>query len=77
MRPESLRNEPLGYLPALIALAMAALSLPTRANTQLLSLCSGTTLPASPTKNGKSDCDSACHVGCQRQKKWDRSGRLC
>jgi len=74
MRPETLRHEPLAHLPALIALALAAISLPARANTQLLTLCSGATLPANPGKTGKSDCDSACHVGCQRQKK---SGRLC
>lgn len=73
MRPETLRNEPLAYLPALIALALAAFSLPARANTQLLYLCSGTTLPTSPGKGGKADCDSPCHIGCPRQKK---SGRL-
>jgi hypothetical protein len=74
MHPESLRNEPLAYLPALIALAMAAVSLPARANTQLVSLCSGATLPGKTDQRGNRDCDTACHVGCQRQKK---SGRLC
>ncbi len=75
-----MRHEPLAYLPALVALALAAFSLPARAHSQLISLCSGATVPANPGdpgKRGDRDCDSACHVGCTRQKKLDGSGRLC
>lgn len=67
-------REPLAHLPALIALALAAISLPARAQVQLVSLCSGATLPIAPGRNGKADCDTACHVGCSRDR---RSGRLC
>ncbi len=66
-----LRSEPLAYLPALAALALAAVSLPARAEARLISLCSGGTLPnGTPDR----DCDTACHVGCTRTKK--ASGRL-
>lgn len=72
-----MRAEPLAYLPALVALALAATSLPARAHLQLLSLCSGTPAPASPQQRGNRECDTACHIGCPRQKKSDGSGRLC
>ena len=41
-----LRSEPLAYLPALLALALAAVAVPARAEARLISLCSGGTLPA-------------------------------
>ncbi len=65
-----MRHEPLAYLPALLALALAAVSLPARAQTQLILSCNGNSLPANP---GNRDCDTACHVGCTARKK---SGRL-
>jgi hypothetical protein len=83
-----LRHDPLACLPALLALAMAAISLPARAHTQMLLLCSGGALPApapapalwegpapigapgQPTTPNR-DCDSACHVGCNRDKRND------
>lgn len=65
-----LRREPLAYLPALLALALAALAIPARAEARLISLCSGNSLPSAPGR----DCDPACHVGCNREKR--ASGRL-
>jgi hypothetical protein len=62
-------REPLAHLPALIALALAAISLPARAQTMLLVSCSGAPLPANPGQRGNRECDQACHVGCSRQKK--------
>jgi hypothetical protein len=67
-----MRHEPMAYLPALLALALAAFSLPARAQTQLITLCSGGSLPGTPMPRNQ-DCDSACHVGCTARKK---SGRL-
>ena len=67
-----LRSEPLAYLPALLALALAAFSLPARAEARLISLCSGSSLPAPSIPNR--DCDQACHIGCSREKR--SSGRL-
>lgn len=66
-------REPLSYLPALIALILAAFSLPARSQTMLLVACSGAPLPANP---GNRDCDSACHIGCSRQKKFNDSRRF-
>lgn len=65
-----LRSEPLAHLPALLALVLASLSLPARSEAQLLSLCSGKSLPSQPSR----DCDQACHIGCSREKR--ASGRL-
>jgi hypothetical protein len=65
-----LRREPFAFLPALLALTLAAFSLPARAEARLISLCSGGSLPGAPDR----DCDTACHVGCPREKKG--SGRL-
>lgn len=65
------RHDPLFHLPALIALALAASSLPARAQTRLVSLCSGGSLP---TRTPARECDQACHIGCTRTKKL--SGRL-
>jgi hypothetical protein len=64
------RREPLAYLPALLALTLAAFSLPARAETRLISLCSGGSLPGAPDR----ECDQACHIGCTREKR--ASGRL-
>ena len=70
-----MRREPLAYLPALLALTLAAFSLPARAETRLISLCSGGSLPAPDTPNAPDrDCDQACHIGCTREKR--ASGRL-
>lgn len=41
-----LRTEPLAYLPALLGLTQAATAAPTHAETWLISLCSGGSLPA-------------------------------
>lgn len=71
-RPDWLRGEPLAFVPALVALAMAATSLPARSQTALILSCAGTTLPGQPLPDR--DCDQACHVGCTRGKK--ASGRL-
>ena len=68
-----LRGEPLIYLPALAALALASTSLPARAEARLVMLCNGGALPA-PGQSPERECDSACHVGCTRPKKG--SGRL-
>jgi hypothetical protein len=72
-----LRSEPFAYLPALLALALAAIAVPARAEARLISLCSGSSLPApgapSPSKPSR-DCDQACHIGCSREKR--SSGRL-
>ena len=67
-----LRSEPFAYLPALLALALAAIAVPARAEARLISLCSGSNLPApgAPSR----DCDQACHIGCSREKR--SSGRL-
>jgi hypothetical protein len=65
-----LRTEPLAHLPALLALALAALAVPVRAEARLISLCSGGSLPGEPGR----DCNPACHVGCSREKR--ASGRL-
>ena len=65
-----LRRDPLAYLPALLALMLAAFSLPAGAEIRLISLCSGGSLPAQPGR----DCDQACHIGCSREKRG--SGRL-
>ena len=65
-----MRREPVAYLPALLALTLAAFSLPARAETRLISLCSGNSLPDEPDR----DCDQACHIGCTREKR--ASGRL-
>lgn len=62
-----LRHEPLAHLPALLALALAAMSLPARAEAQLTSLCSGRSLPGPQAP--RRECDQACHVGCSREKK--------
>jgi hypothetical protein len=67
----TMRTEPLAYLPALIALALSVFALPSRAQAQLISLCSGTALPGQTPER---DCDQACHIGCTRTKKL--SGRL-
>jgi len=67
-----LRSEPLAHLPALLALTLAAFSLPARAEARLISLCSGNSLPAPSTPSR--DCDQACHIGCSREKR--SSGRL-
>ncbi len=67
-----LRSEPLAHLPALLALALAAVAVPARAEARLISLCSGSSLPA-PSKPSR-DCDQACHIGCSREKR--SSGRL-
>jgi hypothetical protein len=67
-----LRTEPLAHLPALIALALAAIAVPARAEARLISLCSGSSRPA-PSTPGR-DCDPACHIGCSREKRG--SGRL-
>lgn len=76
-RPEPaltrLRADPLAFLPALVALALAGSTLPARAETRLLALCNGGALP-NPGQMPNRDCDTACHVGCLREKK--RSGRL-
>jgi hypothetical protein len=69
----TLRTEPLAHLPALVGLALAALSLPARADAQLVSLCAGGSLPGQVP--ARRDCDQACHVGCNREKKAG-SGRL-
>lgn len=74
MMAKMLRNNPFAYLPALIALALAAISLPARAQVQLASLCSGGSLPTAPA--GSRDCDQACHIGCNRPKKGANSGRF-
>jgi hypothetical protein len=72
-----LRSEPLAHLPALLALALAAVAVPARAEARLISLCSGSSLPApgtpTPITPGR-DCDQACHIGCSREKR--SSGRL-
>ncbi|WP_017669023.1 hypothetical protein [Sandarakinorhabdus sp. AAP62] len=65
-----LRTEPLAYLPALLALALAAMSVTARAEAPLISLCSGKNLPREPSR----ECDQACHIGCSREKRG--SGRL-
>jgi hypothetical protein len=70
MMTTMLRAEPVAYLPALAALALAALSLPARAETRLIALCSGGTLPAGTPNR---DCETACHAGCARIRK--SSGR--
>jgi hypothetical protein len=62
-----LRTEPLAHLPALLALALAAMSLPAQSQTRLVSLCSGSSLP-SPSAPSR-DCDQACHIGCSRERK--------
>lgn len=72
LRPDKLRTEPLAHLPALLALALAAIAMPSHAETTLLNLCSGNSLPAQPTPGR--DCDQACHIGCSREKK--ASGRF-
>ena len=69
-----MRHEPLAYVPALVALILAAFSLPARSQTMLVSACSGAPLPANPGQ--RRECDSACHVGCSRQKKSSVSGRF-
>ena len=65
-----LRTEPLAHLPALLALALAAISLPARAEARLVSLCSGGNQPAGSGR----DCDPACHIGCHRDRRG--SGRI-
>ena len=67
-----LRSEPLAHLPALLALALAAVAVPARAEARLISLCSGSSLPAPGIPSR--DCDQACHIGCSREKRG--SGRL-
>jgi hypothetical protein len=67
-----LRSEPLAHLPALLALALAAVAVPARAEARLISLCSGSSLPAPDAPSR--DCDQACHIGCSREKR--SSGRL-
>jgi hypothetical protein len=66
------RTDPLAHLPALIALALAATSLPARSQTVLISLCSGGSLPGQ--QQPARDCDTACHIGCTREKRG--SGRV-
>ncbi|WP_310476741.1 hypothetical protein [Sandarakinorhabdus sp.] len=65
-----LRRDPLAYLPALLAITLTALAVPARAEALLISLCSGGSLPDQPVR----DCDPACRVGCNREKK--ASGQL-
>lgn len=67
-----LRSEPLAHLPALLALALAAVAVPARAEARPIRLCSGSSLPAPSTPSR--DCDQACHIGCSREKR--SSGRL-
>lgn len=75
-----LRHDPLACLPALLALAMATISLPARAHTRLLMLCSGGVLtvplsaPGQPQRPDR-ECDSACHAGCSREKRSDTGRR--
>lgn len=70
-----LRREPLLHLPALVALALASVSLPAFSTTRLASLCSGGQVPAPAGGPGR-DCDQACHIGCSRARKPGASGRL-
>ncbi len=63
---DRLRSDPVAFLPALLALAMASMSLPVRAEARLLALCSGDEAPLG--KPGR-DCDQACHSNCSRHKK--------
>jgi hypothetical protein len=65
-----LRRDPFAYLPAVLALTLAGFNLPARAESRLISLCSGESWPAQPDR----DCDQACHIGCSREKRG--SGRL-
>jgi hypothetical protein len=71
-----LRHDPLACLPALLALAMASISLPARAHTQLVMLCGSGALPV-PGQPPRPDreCDSACHAGCSRDKRLPGAGR--
>lgn len=75
MTVDGLRREPLAHLPALIAIALAAVSLPAFSTTRLVALCSGGEVPL-PGQAPNRDCDQACHIGCSRTKKTGASGRL-
>lgn len=75
MMIDRLRGEPLAHLPALIALALAAVSLPAFSTTRLVALCSGGAMQL-PGQTPRRDCDQACHIGCSRTKKTGGSGRL-
>lgn len=75
MITDPLRRDPLLHLPALIALALAATSLPARAEARLMVLCSGGQVP-SPARQPGNDCDQACHASCSRSRKPGSSGRL-
>lgn len=75
MSLEALRRAPLAHLPALIALALASISLPVASRARLVSLCSGGQAPLPGQMPGR-DCDVACHAGCSRTKKPGGSGRL-
>lgn len=63
-----LRADPAAFLPALLALMLAAASLPARAHLQMVMSCAGRTLPT-PGQPPVRDCDIACHVGCTRTKR--------
>jgi hypothetical protein len=62
MRSES----PWPYLPALLALAMAAMTAPAAATAQAISLCSGGKAPA--PGDAPDDCAQACHFAAQRKR---------
>ena len=66
MRIEQLRRDPLAHLPALLALALAAMALPAQAQARLVTLCSGGSLPV-PGRGQDPGCEQACHVGCRRE----------
>jgi hypothetical protein len=72
MLTERLRAEPLAYLPALVALALAGISLPARSQARLISLCSG---GQAPIRGQRPDCDLACHAGCTRKRPGGSGGR--
>ena len=76
LRPDIMRREPLAFLPALVALALAALSVPAHAQTLLISLCAGGSLPMPGQAPARRDCDMACHAGTARSKKAPGSGRF-
>ena len=77
MAIERLRGAPLAYLPALMALALAGVSLPARAQIGLMTLCSGGQVPLPGNRPGqRPDCDGFCHTGCTRQKRPGASREL-
>lgn len=62
-----LRLEPLAYLPALLALLLAGWAMPARAQGLLAASC-GSGAPVrlpGPVR----DCDQACHIGCNRERR--------